>query len=249
MSKIVQQLRGTTTEMDAVTHPSGVITIDTQRNEIRLHDGETPGGIRVANLEALKALFVSKLEGLGSDVGFPESGGGIIVRLNVDDTYVVRTLQEGEGISIDVPDGSTDDPEIGVDVDWLSAVNAALRGSVAEVRAGVAAKTIPIDDGFAAGGYVALAHADPVVVDFSTGWNFTLEITGSTTLGNPTNLKVQSGVIELTAVGSDRVLSLGSNWVDPGIAFPVTLSEGTTFYISYFVDATNQPVVSGVIGI
>lgn len=36
--------RGTTTENDALTLPSGFLSVDTEKKAVRIHDGETPGG-------------------------------------------------------------------------------------------------------------------------------------------------------------------------------------------------------------
>ena len=39
-----QKLRGTTEENDSFLGPKGVITVDTEKSTIRVHDGKTPGG-------------------------------------------------------------------------------------------------------------------------------------------------------------------------------------------------------------
>lgn len=40
----VQFVRGDTAKNDAYTGRDGELTIDTERNEVRIHDGDTPGG-------------------------------------------------------------------------------------------------------------------------------------------------------------------------------------------------------------
>lgn len=45
MSTQVQQLRGTTAENNAFTGKAGVITVDTEKNDLRIHDGTTRGGV------------------------------------------------------------------------------------------------------------------------------------------------------------------------------------------------------------
>ena len=45
MATVLRFLRGTTAQNDAYTGYIGEITIDTEKREIRVHDGSTPGGI------------------------------------------------------------------------------------------------------------------------------------------------------------------------------------------------------------
>lgn len=45
----IQFLRGNTAANDAYTGPIGSYTIDTEKNQIRLHDGTTPGGVAFLN--------------------------------------------------------------------------------------------------------------------------------------------------------------------------------------------------------
>lgn len=44
MTKTIQLLRGTTVQNDAFTGSAGEITVDTQKHELRVHDGSTQGG-------------------------------------------------------------------------------------------------------------------------------------------------------------------------------------------------------------
>lgn len=50
MARQLQLRRGTTAENDAFTGAEGEITVDTQRKELRIHDGQTPGGMRTITL-------------------------------------------------------------------------------------------------------------------------------------------------------------------------------------------------------
>lgn len=43
---------GTTEENDSWTYPSGVVTADSEKNALRIHDGETPGGYEVVGERA-----------------------------------------------------------------------------------------------------------------------------------------------------------------------------------------------------
>lgn len=51
MATEIQQLRGTTAENDEFIGKQGVITVDTTRKSIRVHDGVTPGGREISGLD------------------------------------------------------------------------------------------------------------------------------------------------------------------------------------------------------
>lgn len=62
----VKRRRGTTAENDAFTGAEGEITVDTEKHELRVHDGETQGGFKIPTAESLD--FASKsLDNLSSD--------------------------------------------------------------------------------------------------------------------------------------------------------------------------------------
>lgn len=48
---MIQFIRGTTSENDGYTGPAGSMSVDTQLNNIRLHDGSTPGGFTIASID------------------------------------------------------------------------------------------------------------------------------------------------------------------------------------------------------
>lgn len=54
----VKRRRGTTAENDAFTGAEGEITVDTEKHELRVHDGETQGGFTIPTAESLN--FASK---------------------------------------------------------------------------------------------------------------------------------------------------------------------------------------------
>jgi hypothetical protein len=55
--EVRQKARTTTVGNDAYTGPSGQITADTDRNELRLHDGSTAGGHRILNKSQNDLLY------------------------------------------------------------------------------------------------------------------------------------------------------------------------------------------------
>lgn len=56
---MIKFLRGTTAENDAYTGAAGTITIDTDQDGIRVHDGVTQGGHELANMGRLRDTFLS----------------------------------------------------------------------------------------------------------------------------------------------------------------------------------------------
>lgn len=59
MTRKLQILRGTTAQNNAYTGAVGELTMDTDRNEVRIHDGQTVGGIKIGdrNMPILTSMF------------------------------------------------------------------------------------------------------------------------------------------------------------------------------------------------
>lgn len=59
MTRKLQILRGTTAQNNAYTGAVGELTMDTDRNEVRIHDGQTVGGIKISdrNMPILTSMF------------------------------------------------------------------------------------------------------------------------------------------------------------------------------------------------
>lgn len=56
MSRQIQIRRGTTTENENFTGVIGEITMDTDKKTLRIHDGETAGGIELARADAISEV-------------------------------------------------------------------------------------------------------------------------------------------------------------------------------------------------
>lgn len=74
----IKFLGGTTAQNDAYTGPARSLTIDVEAGNIRLHDGQTPGGWVIGNLDDLPVTSVNGKEGdvtlTASDVGaYPDN--------------------------------------------------------------------------------------------------------------------------------------------------------------------------------
>lgn len=101
--KKVQMPGDVTAVQNQYTGPSRQITVDTQRNELRLHDGRRKGGWRIPNLEQMMRLFMSVDHDLGQ-VRFASDLTGFLTR-TAKGTYRLRRLLAGDGVIIDNPDG------------------------------------------------------------------------------------------------------------------------------------------------
>jgi len=106
-NKRVQFPRNTTAVNDDYVGPPGQVTVDSQRSELRLHNGKKRGGFRIPNLDQLKQLFVRADSELGQ-IKFASDLLGIMVRV-ADKTFRLRKLIPGDGIIIDNPNGQAGD--------------------------------------------------------------------------------------------------------------------------------------------
>jgi hypothetical protein len=82
-----------------------------------------------------------------------------------------------------------------------------------------------------------------VTLDMATANNFSMTLTGGSTLANPTNLTAgQSGVIVITqdSTGS-RTLAYGNNWKFPGGTAPtLTTAANSVDVIAYYVESSSR---------
>lgn len=100
----VQQPGGVTSKSDQYVGPPRQVTVDTSRNEIRLHDGKKKGGWRIPNLDQMKRLFLTRDSEFGS-LQFADEQVGFLARVGKA-AYQLRTFIGGNGIQISNPDGS-----------------------------------------------------------------------------------------------------------------------------------------------
>ena len=107
--------------------------------------------------------------------------------------------------------------------------------------------------GNAAGNIVGLGTTNAnTTLDFSTGNNFSLTLTDSIVLSNPTGVTTgQSGIILISQDGSgSRTCGFGSHWDFPSSTAP-TLSTGADALdaLTYFVRSSTSIVTNSLIGI
>lgn len=244
--KIVQIPRHSTPEINAIVLPEGNIRQDSSTKELRVGDGVTPGGKRILHLEQLNSFFIRKDEGLGSEVGFPDAGIGFMTRL-VDNTYVVRLLTDGDGITITNGDGSSGDAVFSVDESWLDDtwLNAKL-ASTANIWANAADKILRVQEAFASYEHQTLTFAGTVAINLGAGNNFKLTASGNCALGNPTGInKKQAGEIEILASGADRSITFGGSWKLGNIASPLLIPSGERAALIYSINSAGAPVIHG----
>ena len=89
MATQVQFRRGTTTEHNSFTGAAAEVTVDTTLDTLRVHDGSTAGGVRIAKFSEIPSTFNFILEA-------DDSAG---VPINTDGTGTLRFAAGGENIT------------------------------------------------------------------------------------------------------------------------------------------------------
>lgn len=104
--EVRQKARGTTAQNDALTGPVGQITVDTDRDELRLHDGVLAGGHRILNKAQNDLLYypagtiaIGDVSGLQAalDAKLSLSGGTLTGALTLHDTGPGIWMRESDG--------------------------------------------------------------------------------------------------------------------------------------------------------
>lgn len=118
-----------------------------------------------------------------------------------------------------------------------------------QIRAKTAAKALSTDNIYSAAAEVALTYAATVAVDFSTGINFTLTLTGNAILGQPSNLQAgQSGRFRVTQDGTgSRLLTYHADYEFAGSSAVVLSTAAAAQDILYYdCIAANRILISAV---
>ncbi len=144
----------------------------------------TSSGTLIETADAVPLLAGASI--VGSDLLAIEalSGTGIATRTAAN-TWALRTVTAGTGITLTNGDGVSGNPSVSVDA-----------ASAANYRANTADKVLLTDDVWSAAAEVTLTDAATIAVDMSTFINAVVTLGGNRTLGQPSNTKVgQAGVI------------------------------------------------------
>lgn len=161
---------------------------------------------------------------------------GILARTAAD-TYSLRTIAAGTGISMANGDGVSGNPTVAVD-----------EASAANIWAKTADKTLVNDTVWSALAPQALTSGTTITPDFQGAINFSLTIGHNATLANPSNAPVagQSGVIVITQDGTGgRTLGYGSQYQFPsGNAPTLTTAASSVDVLHYYAKATNEILIS-----
>ena len=91
--RILQIYRGTTAQNNAFTGAQGELTMDTDRKEIRIHDGSTAGG----NVVGLTPGFIAPFAGSTAPDGWLVCDGSAISRTRYADLFAVIGTTYGSG--------------------------------------------------------------------------------------------------------------------------------------------------------
>jgi hypothetical protein len=183
-----------------------------------------------------------------------EGGAKGIKSLTATATSVVGRAANSAGVHADISAESNNTllARVGDVVGFFqltyAMIASAAIATASEIRAATASKLLTMANFISANASVALSDAATIAINFASGWNFHVTVAGNRALGLPTNIKKQSGIIEIMASGADRTMTLASGWQDPDGNFPVVVASGTTAYFSYFVNNAGQPVAAGIVG-
>lgn len=94
------------------------------------------------------------------------------------------------------------------------------------------------------GAVVVQSYSTGIALDFSSGTNFQITLTGNTTLQNPTNVSSgQGGIITVIQGTGNNTMAFGSNWNYPGGSGSVpaiTTTSGAVDLIAYYTRSTTN---------
>jgi len=238
-------LTGIAGTADVSTSSLVVAGVSTFQNNVRLGDGD--GGyprIIMGNSSDFYIYHSSVNGNILQDVG----GNGVQIwsnSLTVKDSSVTNT-----GLLVQ-PNSSTE-----LYYNNFKKFETTSTGITITGNAGINTTSTPTNlyvSGNAAGNIVALGNTDAnTTLDFSTGNNFSLTLTDSIVLSNPTGVTTgQSGIILIQQDGSgSRTCGFGSHWDFPSATAP-TLSTGADALdaLTYFVRSSTSIVTNSLIGI
>lgn len=112
MTKEVQLVGGDAENQNVYVGPARELTVDTSNQELRLHDGVTPGGHRFLNRDSNDERYQVKNPELGGFAGIPAQAKGFAVRV-APGSYRIRTLTyNADNILITNPAGTAGNPLI-----------------------------------------------------------------------------------------------------------------------------------------
>ena len=112
MSKIVQLAGGSRESQDQYTGPEREVTVDTDNDELRLHDGKTPGGHPIFNVDQNDKRYQKRNDELDGLIGFEPQQRGFLVRRGPADYRMRKVEVESSTLSVANADGYNGNPQI-----------------------------------------------------------------------------------------------------------------------------------------
>jgi len=183
----------------------------------------TSSGTLIESVDAIPLNAASSLDGDLTAIAALSTTG--LAARTASNTWSLRTITAGVGISMTNGDGVSGNPTVAVD-----------EASAENVRANTADKVLVNDSTQSALAKVTLTDAATITVDMSTFINAKVTLAGNRTLGQPTSVvEGRSGFIEIyqDATGS-RTLSYHADWEFAGGSAPVLSTAASSKDILFY---------------
>ena len=158
------------------------------------------------------------------------STAGLLARTGAD-TFAVRTLQSGTGISISSGTGQSADPTSGIDAADVAAFQAATSNKV--LTSGILNTSNAPETSSGTGSFT---------LDLDTFRVFARTLTGNSTMANPSNPRAgQSGLIYVIQNGTGTyTLAFGTYWKHPAGTPTIAVAANVINSFSYYVVSTTE---------
>lgn len=231
MAYAIQRRRGTATEHNSFTGLAGEITVDTTNNTLRVHDGSTAGGHRLAKYAEITAFgdgdMTSVVAGSGLTGGATSGDatlnvvGGFGITVNADDVELtnadVRGLFSASGdISYDNSTGVISFTNDAGDIEGVTAGDGLSGGGTS----GTVSLALDLDELTAAA--IDVANDSFAIIDATDNGSKKESIADFVTAIAGTNLTATNGVLSSTADISS--VTAGSGLTGGGTSGDVTLN-------------------------
>lgn len=215
--KRVQIIRDIAQNMQAFTGLQGEITATTDTEELRLHDGKTPGGFRFLSLTSLGSIFQAAASILSSLVSITGQAGLVVSHVNGTVGTVSVVGESNSNIQITNGNGASGNITIALDK-TLDFTNGA--GSATTVNGGTFSAGIFAGDGSGLTG-VAPEFVNTVAVNVTennkvhASNNFVLPLISATRANQVVHVFGTTGTTVVTTSGADTIFGIGASIAVP----------------------------------